>query len=37
MTRLGAKIPELWPIVGYMKLCVDRELKYGLNLVLLSW
>jgi hypothetical protein len=21
--------PELWVAVGYMKLCVDRDLKFG--------
>ena len=37
MKRLGAQSPELWLTVDYMKLCVDRELKCGLNLVLPSW
>jgi hypothetical protein len=25
--------PELWPTVGYMKLCVDRALNSGRQLV----
>jgi len=25
--------PEIWPIVGYMKLCVDRDLNCGRVLV----
>jgi len=25
--------PELWPTVGYMKLCVDRDLNCGRQLV----
>ena len=25
--------PELWLTVGYMKLCVDRDLNCGLELV----
>ena len=25
--------PELWVTVGYMKLCVDRDLNRGLQLV----
>jgi hypothetical protein len=25
--------PELWPTAGYMKLCVDRDLKCGRELV----
>ena len=27
--------PELWPTVGYMKLCVDRDLNFGLKQVTL--
>jgi len=25
--------PELWPTVGYIKPCVDRDLNYGRQLV----
>jgi hypothetical protein len=28
--------PELWPKVGYMKLCLDRDLNCGRQLVTLS-
>jgi hypothetical protein len=28
--------PETWPTVGYMKLCVDRDLKFSRQLVTLS-
>jgi hypothetical protein len=27
------QIPDLWPTVGYMKLYIDRDLIYGLQLV----
>ena len=27
MTGFGAQRGELWPTVGYMELCVDRELN----------
>ena len=30
------QIPEMWPTVGYMKLCVNRDLNCGLYLVFQS-
>ena len=27
--------PELWTTIGYMKMCVDRDLNCGLKLVTL--
>jgi len=37
LTKLGGAVcrqrPELRPTVGYMKLCVDTDLKWGLQLV----
>ena len=32
-TMLDAQNPELWPTVGYKKLCIDRDLNCGRKLV----
>jgi len=37
MTSFDAQKGELWPTVGYMELCVDRDLNWGRYLVLPSW
>ena len=31
--RLGEQSPEMWSTVSYMKLCVDRDLNCGRQLV----
>jgi hypothetical protein len=40
LLRLGGAVcrerPEMWPTVGYMKLCVDRDRKCGRELVTCS-
>jgi len=33
MTMFGAESTELWPTVGYMKPCVDRDLNCSHQLV----
>jgi len=34
---LSRHSPEMWPLIGYIRLCVDIDLNFGRYLVLPSW